>query len=108
MFRNGSLGSAYEGTQQILTCTVMPSHPTPDPIIIDIQWNINGEAVMTEEDRITITSIDSYSSELTFSPVGDADSGVYQCTAVVATTNQNVLNATGMSNNHNFTVDGMF
>ncbi len=101
-----SLGVAFEGTQQTLTCTVDHNEPTPVSIFTDIQWSSEGEAIATEGNRISISPIDDMSSELTFSPVGITDSVVYHCTTVITTNLQNVVNATGVASS-NLTVQGM-
>ena len=96
----------YETTNQTLTCSVIPNQPRPSPAIINIQWTVNGDSIELDNDRIVITQLDNYTSELTFSPVSHTDSGVYECAGDVITTNQDVVNGSAFAT-VNFTVLGI-
>ena len=67
-------GTVYAGTPLSLTCdyTLSPSVDTsPD---IAVTWMVNGTAVDTTPDRISIDG-----ATLSFSPVATSDSGRYTC-----------------------------
>ena len=81
-------GPVYAGTTFELRVDISFSNLTMD-IAVDISWNsINGNAVINNNTRTTVSTVsgsgDNYTASLTYSPITISDSGQITATVTVS------------------------
>ena len=80
-------GSLSAGTPLTLTCTTTLSSSVNDGEVVNTVWTGPDMTEMSSGSRVTVSgAVDStppYVSELTISPLGENDSGDYNCTVMV-------------------------
>ena len=104
-------GPLYEGTSQILTCTVTLPDVVDTDVTVGVVWRFTDTPVVTSA-RVQISPVSStrspFTSTLILSPLSMSDAGQFSCEATADSLSQFITTSSlGKSQDRAVTVQGM-